>query len=148
MLSEYRIVDTNPGIFTQDSTGRGLGSILNQNNTTNTVAAPAKRGDIISIYATGEGQVRPAGSDGRIVSGPVDSLPRPIGTVSVKLNGVTVPAANITYAGSAPGLVAGALQVNVRIPTNLNITAAAQVPVEVSVGGAASQPGVTVAVVP
>ena len=30
---EYRIVDANPGIFTQDSSGRGLGSILNQNNT-------------------------------------------------------------------------------------------------------------------
>jgi len=61
---------------------------------------------------------------------------------------VAVPAANITYAGSAPGLVAGAMQINVRIPTNLNITAAAQVPVEVSVDGAPSQPGVTVAVIP
>jgi len=145
---EYRILDANPGIFTQDSTGRGLGSILNQNSTVNTAAAPAKRGEIISIYATGEGQVRPAGSDGRITSGSVDSLPRPIGTVAVKLNGVAVPAANITYAGSAPGLVAGAMQINVRIPTNLNITAAAQVPVDVSVDGAPSQPGVTVAVIP
>ena len=145
---EYRIVDANPGIFTQDATGRGLGAILNQNNTVNTANNPARRGEFIVIYATGEGQVRPAGSDGRIVSGTVDSLPRPVGTVSVKLNGVTVPAANIAYAGSAPGLVAGALQVNVKIPADLNITAAAQVPVEVSVGGSPSQPGVTVAVIP
>ena len=45
-------------------------------------------GDVIVIYATGEGQVRPAGTDGRITTGTVDCLPRPILPVVVKLAGV------------------------------------------------------------
>lgn len=145
---EYRVVDTAPGIFTQDSTGRGAGSILNQNNSVNTANNPARRGEIIAIYATGEGNVRPAGSDGRVTTGPVESIPRPTAPVSVRINGVQVPAENITYAGSAPGIVAGGLQVNVRIPADLNITAATQAPIEIQVGSAASQSGVTVAIIP
>jgi uncharacterized protein (TIGR03437 family) len=145
---EYRVVDTAPGIFTQDSTGRGPGAILNQNNTVNTATNPARRGEYIVIYGTGEGNVRPSGSDGRIVTGAVDALPRPTSPVSVRINGVQVPAENIAYAGSAPGLVAGGFQINVRIPANLNITAATQAPVEVQVGSSSSQSGVTVAVVP
>ena len=146
--AEYRVLDTTPGIFTQDSTGRGPGAILNQNNTTNTSNNPARRGEVIVIYATGEGQVRPAGTDGRITTGTVDSLPRPILPVVVKLAGVPVPAENVTYAGAAPGLVAGAMQVNVKIPDNLNITGLTAVPVEVQVAQTNSQPGVTVAVIP
>jgi uncharacterized protein (TIGR03437 family) len=147
--AEYRVVDAAPGIFTQDATGRGPGAILNQNNTVNTTTNPARRGEVIVIYASGEGQVRPSGTDGRITTGTVDTLPRPVLPVSVKLNGVAVPAENIFYAGSAPGLVAGALQINVKIPETLNITAQTQVPVEIQVGATAtSQPGVTVAVLP
>jgi hypothetical protein len=40
------------------------------------------------------------------------------------------------------------MQINVRISPTLNITGPAEVPVEISVGGAASQTGVTVAVIP
>ncbi|HYI96656.1 MAG TPA: hypothetical protein VEX68_24155, partial [Bryobacteraceae bacterium] len=145
---QYNVVDTAPGIFTQDGTGRGLGSILNQNNTVNTTNNPARRGEVIAIYATGEGNVRPSGADGRLVTGTLETLPRPTAQVSVRINGVQIPAANITYAGSAPGLVAGALQVNVRIPETLNITAATQAPVEIQVGSSASQPGATVALIP
>ena len=119
---EYRVVDANPGLFTKDATGRGPGSILNQNNTVNSATNPARRGEVIVLYATGEGKVTPAGSDGRIVSGAVGTLPRPVLPVSVKINGQDIPATDVFYAGSAPGLVAGALQVNVRIPATLNIT--------------------------
>ena len=145
---EYRVVDTAPGIFTQDGTGRGLEAILNQKNTVNTINNPARRGEFIAIYATGEGNVRPSGADGRVVTGTVDNLPRPTAPVSVRINGVQVPQENIAYAGSAPGLVAGALQMNVKIPDNLNISAATQVPIEIQIGSSASQTGVTVAVIP
>ena len=114
----------------------------------NTANNPARRGEVIAIYATGEGNVRPSGQDGRLVTGTLETLPRPTAPVSVRINGVQIPAANITYAGSAPGLVAGALQVNVRIPETLNITAATQAAIEIQVGTSASQPGATVALIP
>jgi uncharacterized protein (TIGR03437 family) len=145
---QYVVVDSAPGIFTQDSTGRGLGSILNQNNTVNAANNPSRRGEIVAIYATGEGNVRPTGTDGKITTGSVDSLPRPTLPVVVRINGQAIPAENVTYAGSAPGLVAGSFQVNARIPDTLNITGPTQVSIEVQVGTATSQPGVTVAVIP
>jgi uncharacterized protein (TIGR03437 family) len=52
------------------------------------------------------------------------------------------------YAGSAPGLIAGVLQINVRVPSNLNITGPAQAPIEFGIGGVSSQQGVTVSLIP
>ena len=51
--------------------------------------------------------------------------------------------ATVNFAGGAPGLVAGVIQVNAQIPAGLT---AGNVPVVVQVGTSNSQPGVTVAV--
>jgi len=48
--------------------------------------------------------------------------------------------AQVLYAGAAPGLVAGVMQVNVRIPDGIGTGV---VPVILQVGGAASPTGVT-----
>ena len=61
-------------------------------------------------------------------------------TVSVEVNGVD---ATVLYSGSAPGLVAGVMQINVEIPPG---TPSGNVPVTVLVNGVASQNGVTVAI--
>ena len=145
---EFRVVDTAPGLFTQNATGRGLGAILNQNLTVNTAANPARRGEVIVLYATGEGRLRPSPVEGSITTGTVDTLPRPVAPVTVTINGQEVAPADILYAGSAPGIVAGVMQINVRLSPTLNITGPAEVPVGISVGGVASQSGVTVAVIP
>ena len=55
------------------------------------------------------------GIDGLVTSASL--LPELMLPVSVTIGGVA--ATDISYAGSAPGLVAGALQVNVRIPTSV-----------------------------
>jgi uncharacterized protein (TIGR03437 family) len=47
------------------------------------------------------------------------------------------------YAGEAPGLVAGMMQLNVQIPVN---GASGELPILVSFGGNTSQKGVTVSV--
>ena len=47
------------------------------------------------------------------------------------------------YAGAAPSLVAGAVQINVRVPAN---APAGSLPVVVRIDGRDSQPGVTIAV--
>jgi uncharacterized protein (TIGR03437 family) len=48
-----------------------------------------------------------------------------------------------TYAGEAPGLVAGVMQINVQIPPN---APSGPLPIQVSIGGNMSQNGITVAV--
>jgi uncharacterized protein (TIGR03437 family) len=144
----FNVVDAAPGLFSQDFSGRGPGAILNQNFSVNTLANPARRGDVIVLYGTGEGAVRPTPVDGRLTTGTIDNLPRPVLPVTVRINGEQVSAADILYAGAAPGIVAGVIQINVRISPTLNITGATQVPVEISVGGVASQSGITVAVAP
>jgi uncharacterized protein (TIGR03437 family) len=68
-------------------------------------------------------------------------LPKPSLPVSVQINGET---AEVTYAGAAPGEVAGMLQVNARIPADA--PSGTVVPITITVGDATSQAGVTVAI--
>src|SRR5208283_2597209 len=49
------ISPTAPGLFTANASGAGQGSILNQDNTINSVANPASRGSVVVLWATGEG---------------------------------------------------------------------------------------------
>jgi len=51
--------------------------------------------------------------------------------------------AEVTYAGAAPGLIAGVAQINVRVPKGLAPTPSA--PILLSVGGVTTAAGVTVA---
>lgn len=132
-----------PGVFTANSTGTGQAAAVNQNNTINGPNSPAKEGSIISLYVTGEGQTTPAGVDGKPATAP---YPIPVLGVSVTLAGQP---AVVTYAGGAPGEVAGLMQVNVQIPANLipiPVSGPVAVPVVVQVGSALSQANVTVSV--
>lgn len=133
------VADVAPSIFTADFSGRGQGAVLNQDGVTvNSAQRPADKGSIVSIYATGEGQTQPAGLDGRLATG--GNLPRPTRAVKVFIGGRE---AEVTYAGAAPGAVAGLFQVNARIPAD---AASGNVAVELQVGSVKSQPGVTLAV--
>jgi len=123
----------NPGIFTI----KGQGAILNQDGTVNTPSNPAKLGTIVSIYATGTGSfVTP------IPDGEITPLPPPYfqlaWTPQVTFAGVT---ANVVWAGSAPGLIAGATQINAQLPASLPAgTNLAAVPVVVIMPEAFSPP--------
>jgi uncharacterized protein (TIGR03437 family) len=48
------------------------------------------------------------------------------------------------YVGAAPGLIAGALQINAQVPAG--VTPGPSVPVVVTIGGVSSRSGVTLAV--
>jgi uncharacterized protein (TIGR03437 family) len=141
----YQVSDASPGVFTIPSGGSGQGAILNQNNSVNSSTNPARRGQVIQIYATGEGSVVPAVADGTVIPGVASELRRPTLPVQVRLGDTTLAP---EYAGSAPGSVSGAFQVNVRIPDNFPVTATQNVPITILVGTNASQTGVTVAVAP
>ena len=127
-----------PGIFTADASGQGQAAALNQDTTFNSAAHPEARGRIVVFYATGAGQTTPPGNDGHLVQGTLPVLTLP---VQVFVGGVQ---AEVLYAGPAPQMVAGGMQVNARITAG--IAASPAVPLVLRVGNADSQAGVTVAV--
>jgi uncharacterized protein (TIGR03437 family) len=127
-----------PGIFSLDSTGVGPGAVLNQDMTVNSPTNPAAKGSVIAIYGTGAGQTDPSGVDGQVAGG---TLSHPLQAVSVQIGGVN---ANVEYAGAAPGLISGALQVNAVVPEGA--PSGPSVPVVFVVGTASSQAGLTIAI--
>jgi uncharacterized protein (TIGR03437 family) len=127
---------TAPGVFTVDASGAGQAPAINQDGSPNSTGNPATVGSIVSFFATGEGQTSPAGVDGKIGAAP---LPRPLAQVTVTIGGVP---ADVKYAGGIAGVIAGVMQVNAVVPAGVS----GIVPVVVSVGGVASQPGVTISV--
>ena len=64
----YNVALSAPGVYTLNQQGTGPGAILNQDGVTvNSVTNPEKRGNVIAIYMTGEGQTNPQGVDGAII---------------------------------------------------------------------------------
>lgn len=130
------VAPSSPGIFTQDASGRGPGSILNENLSVNGSANPAVKGSTIVIYATGGGLMIPPLADGQIVNSAGNTqLP-----VKVFIASRECP---VDYAGPAPTLVAGALQVNARLPSDLP---SGDLPIAIQVGDVRSPAFVTVSV--
>jgi uncharacterized protein (TIGR03437 family) len=121
-------VESKPGLFTLNSAGTGEAAVLNQNGTLNLSSNPARAGEVIVAYLTGCGSLESNGPTGTIASG-VNRLRLPL---SATIGGL---AAEVLYAGSAPGLVEGVTQVNLRVPGGLFLGAYA---IRVRVGGAES----------
>ena len=142
----FSVAGSAPGIYTLNSQGTGPGAIINQDGVTvNGPNTPEKRGNVIAIYMTGEGQTSPAGMDGAVIPPVASALKSPVLPVTATIGGVQVTgSASIPYAGSAPGLISGVMQVNLIIPQNAPPGAA--VPIVVTVGPNNSQSGVTVAI--
>ena len=107
-----------PGIFTINASGTGPGAIINQAGTINSAASPAPKGSIVAIYLTGAGVANSA--------------------TTVTIGGQAAP---VAFAGQAPGAIQGLYQVNATVPANA--TSGTQ-PVVVTIGGQASQAGVTI----
>jgi uncharacterized protein (TIGR03437 family) len=120
----------SPAIFVGASAGVGvkLGAVTNQDGTPNDATHPAKRGEYISIYATGQGVVSSPPADGDIPrNGLVASQTFPrviIGTDytdQIPLQGSelrSIPGVDnnfISFSGLSPSLP-GVWQINVRIP--------------------------------
>jgi uncharacterized protein (TIGR03437 family) len=138
----FNLVQTTPGIYTLNQAGTGPGATLNQDGiTVNGPGKPAAKGSVVSVYMTGEGQTTPGGADGAIIPSDGTGLKKPNLAVTATIGGVAAP---VTYAGSAPGIVSGVMQVNVQIPAGAPSGGA--VPLVITVGTTPSQSLVTVAV--
>jgi endo-1,4-beta-xylanase len=125
-----------PAIFSLAETGSGPGAIENQDYSINGASNPAASGTEIQIFGTGGGSVADA-IDGALAPGAASLVTQPI---TATIGGVN---AQVDYAGPAPGLVNGAIQVNLTVPSGL--TPGPQ-PVVITVGTAQTQAGITVAV--
>jgi len=138
-----QIAPTAPGIFTANASGTGPGAISNQDYSANSPSNPAAKGSTVAIYLTGEGLTSPASATGSVTKATLPApqvTPAPLLPVAVLIDGQ--PAA-IAYAGEAPGIVAGVMQLNVQISTTART---GDLPLVVSIGGVSSQSGVTVSV--
>ncbi len=117
----FTVTAAAPGIFVDPANGA---TIPNES---------AKRGDVITLYITGEGAVTPSPNPGDV---PAGANTRPTQSVSVSVGGVAVPAAGLTYVG-VPGWAIGATQINYTVPATAPL---GKQPVIVTVGGVASAP--------
>jgi uncharacterized protein (TIGR03437 family) len=104
---------TYPGVYTIDPLGTGAAKAVNQNGTLNSKAAPARRGEVIIIYASGLGAVNPATAAGQL--GPSSPLAVVSQAVAASIGGVP---ATVVFAGLAPGLN-GVYQLNILIPNEV-----------------------------
>jgi uncharacterized protein (TIGR03437 family) len=132
-----------PGVFTQNQSGSGPGSITGQKPVAgsipalNTAANPASVGDYLVIYCAGLGTVSPGVPAG--AAAPYTTLSYTDNTVTATVGGID---ARVTFSGLAPGN-AGLYQVNLIVPAGA--APGASVPVVVTAAGASSAP-VTVAI--
>lgn len=136
--SRFVVIPAQPGLFSADGTGTNGVAALNQNGSFNSPVNPAERGEIITMYGTGGGQMSPPGLDGKVS----DALSNLNGTLLVEIDGRP---ATVLYAGNSPGLIQGVIQFNVRIPTDVRGGALSVV---VKVGLQESRLGTTVWVRP
>jgi uncharacterized protein (TIGR03437 family) len=128
------VASTAPGLFTANASGSGQAAALNQNGTYNGLTAPAPVGTVVSIYGTGEGLVSPLPPTGSVTP-LTPPYPTIVAPVTVKFGGVPLDPSDITYAGPAPTLVAGAIQINFRVPS---FALPGSTPVQVVIGNGQS----------
>jgi uncharacterized protein (TIGR03437 family) len=111
-------------------------SIAAQTSDFKTIADPtvvpggvaARRGDVVILYGTGFGLGEPVYQAGEITGGPTSLRDRP----TITVGGTTLAAADVLYAGLAPGNISGLQQFNIRIPQS---AAVGNVPVTITIGG-------------
>jgi uncharacterized protein (TIGR03437 family) len=104
------VAQAAPGIFTADGSGYGQAAALNQDGSLNSASNPAAQGSIVTLFATGLGPMKPQPADGVVPKAPTAEP-----TLLLVLN-IDPLNALIQYAGDAPGLVEGAVQINAVVP--------------------------------
>jgi len=133
-----------PAVFSADMSGHGPGAILNSDYKLNSKADAAPSGAVVMIYATGGGNTSPLSSDG-VFAPSAEPFTRLTQPVSVDIAGIP---AQVTYAGGAPGLVNGLIQINAVVPNGVvtGVIVPLVVPVVVKIGGVQTQSDITMAV--
>lgn len=124
-LTEVSLAAVSPALFTLAGSGRGQLAALNSpDNSVNTASKALVRGQVLTLFGTGEGLVPNGPPDGSVATGITPTTDRP----RIVIGGIDVDDSNVLYSGLAPGL-AGVWQINVLVPQE--VTAGSQIPVVV-----------------
>jgi uncharacterized protein (TIGR03437 family) len=91
------MADTATAVFT----------VVNPDGSLNSSSQPAPAGSYVVAYGTGFGRTSPEAIDGQIAGAPLPQLQLPV-TVDGGLS--------VLYAGPAPGIVEGVVQINLQLP--------------------------------
>ena len=111
----WPVVQSAPAVFTVDGTNAAA---VNQDGTINSAGNPAPVGSIVAVWATGLGPIAPSQGDGTVVEFP---LPKNVLAVGVQASWCfpfscnSFPTYNVTYAGPAPYMLAGATQIDFQL---------------------------------
>lgn len=122
------VVAVSPGIFFVQGDRFAQGGILNQSSAYAVQGAPAQRGQVIQIFATGQGPLDVDFADGAVPS----QLARARGTTKVF---ISVDEADVQFSGQSPQFP-GLWQINAIVPNKAYISG--QVPLVVTINGVPS----------
>ena len=131
-----QIVSSSPGVFTVSGTGQGPAFAFDSTGASN-AAEGALAGSTVSVVCTGEGLVTPAATTG-VAS--TQNPPSPVLPVTATIDGIS---ADVEDAYSIPGAI-GVFVVDIIVPDNVSTNSGAAL--QIVVGNAATQPGVSVSV--
>ncbi len=101
------VLPSDPQVF---QLGGGRAAAIDQDGTLNSPDNPADRGSILAIWATGAGLTFPTPVDGSVPSAAQDFHCCQVYSGNTQLQ--------VVYAGAAPGIVAGVVQINFRLPAD------------------------------
>jgi uncharacterized protein (TIGR03437 family) len=124
-----------PAVFVVPGSN-GMAAALNQDGTLNSASNPAAPGSIVSVWGTGAGYSGYAKTNGEIVNGTPGPVALPVSVIAGDLSNAG-RSLEVLYAGDAPGLVAGVIQVNFRLPET---TSTSGTSLKLQVGEAVSPP--------
>jgi uncharacterized protein (TIGR03437 family) len=149
-----------PAIYTLNATGQGQAAAVNITGATAgtingppggvttagglVATSPAAQGSIIAVYGTGGGQTSPPSVTGS-VSPSNTVLPLAGWTAGSNVVTATVGGqpAKVLFAGAAPTLVTGVVQVNLELPVGVTGNG---LPIAITINGSPTPAGATVAV--
>ncbi len=134
--AQVAVVSAHPALF---ANGGSAIVVHNDDGSLNSPSNPVGRGEAVLIFGTGQGVVSPAVATGQPASGSPLSIANGL---QLNLGGVSFTP---FFAGLAPPFV-GLLQINALIPANA--PTGGSVPLSISIQGAQSQPGLTIAIAP
>ena len=158
-VDQLAVVAVAPGIYTQNATGSGQAAVLNLSSQagspyngpaggtyfgTTIATAPAPAGSAVVLYLTGGGLTSPGGIDGTVTpSSPLQPLKNwTLGSNVVTATVGGIPA-TVVFAGAAPTLITGVVQINLQLPAGVTGSA---LPVVITIDGQTTQTTATIAV--
>jgi uncharacterized protein (TIGR03437 family) len=121
------VAPSAPGVFTYAASAQAVA--FNQDGTLNGPSNAAARGSVVTIWMTGAGALNQSYADGQIVGGTAATLAALVNPPQVNFGSLNygAPQGQVVYAGQAPYLVAGAIQLNFTVPLNAPATSAVAV---------------------